>query len=204
MKRIKLNFAQFKPINLVEKTKFVVMSMEGNINFTTPSPALADVLTEANALLTAIGLAEQGTKAQKHDRDEKAADLVVTLTQLAGYVTNVAANKESVMLSSGFDLERARTPVGLLGVVENLRTKMTGVTGEVEVKAKKLRGAAAYKLQMTLTPDEENSWVLVATIVKARTMMTGLPSLTVHYFRMAGIGASGQGPWSEVADGFAK
>lgn len=204
MKRIKVDFSHFKSLELAEKASFVIESMTGNVNFTTPSPTLAAMLTETNGLFTAITKAEQGTRAQKKDRDDKTIALAVSLTQLAGYVTSVAGSNETAMLSSGFDLERAKTPIGPLGQVENVRIRTTGVTGEVDIRCKKLRGAYVYEVQMTLTPDVEASWLPAATVTKARVLKIGLPSLKVHYFRIAGIGTSGQGPWSEVADGFAK
>lgn len=203
MARIRFDFGKLVPVDLGEKCKFILLKMTGNAFFTTPSPTLAAVLAKLDELLDAITKAEQGSKADKKKRDDVADELIELLLQLGGYVTSVAGNKEQVLLSSGFDLESSRIPVGPLGQVQNVRTKTTGVQGEIEIRWKKLRGAYTYQVQMTLTNEVEASWKTVATVPRARLLKENVPSMQVHYFRIAGVGTSGQGPWSEIANGFA-
>lgn len=204
MKRIKFNFATMLLLVLADKAKFIILMMTGNAFFTTPAPALADVLAKVNELLVAITKAEQGTKADKQERDDLGTELVILLNQLGYYVMNIAAGKEQVLLSSGFDLENDRTPIGPLGQVLNVNAKMTGVEGAIDLKWKKLRGAKFYTVQVTTTPEVAASWTQLAIVPRSRVLLTEMPSLQVRYFRVAGTGTAGQGPWSEVADGVAR
>ncbi len=203
MRRIRFDFGRLVPVDLAEKCKFILLSMSTSAFFTTPLPTLATVQAKQTELVDAITVAEQGSKADKQKRDDLANELIELLLQLGGYVTSVGGNKEQVLLSSGFDLESARVPVGPLGQVLNVRTKTTGVQGEIEIRWKKLRGAYTYLVQMTLTNEVEASWKTVATVPRARLLKENVPSMQVHYFRIAGVGTSGQGPWSEIANGFA-
>ncbi|MFN0031641.1 MAG: hypothetical protein ACKVOR_05725 [Flavobacteriales bacterium] len=204
MGKIRLDFGRLKPVELGEKAKLIVLMMSGNAFFTTPSPTLAAILVLADDLFLLISKAEQGSKADKQARDDKADELIEALTQLAGYVTSIGGIKDQVLLSSGFDLEKPKTPIGPLGAVLDVRTKTTGVIGQLGVRWKKLKGAHIYLVQITQTPGVESSWVTIANVPRTRLMREGVVSMQVFYFRICGIGTAGQGPWSEVADGYAR
>ncbi|MFN0031548.1 MAG: hypothetical protein ACKVOR_05260 [Flavobacteriales bacterium] len=88
--------------------------------------------------------------------------------------------------------------------VLNVSSKMTGVEGVIDLKWKRLRGAKFYTVQVTATPEVAASWTQLVIVPRSRVKLTEMPSLQVRYFRVAGTGTAGQGPWSEVAEGIAR
>ncbi|MBL7981237.1 MAG: hypothetical protein JNL52_05445 [Flavobacteriales bacterium] len=53
-------------------------------------------------------------------------------------------------------------------------------------------------------PSDEKGWELVTVSTRSSAKVTGLPSGKVSYFRVAGIGTKGMGPWSQVVSTLVK
>ena len=75
---------------LIGKTTSVVTAMTGNKWFPSPSPTLAVVTTDNNALSTAENLASSKLKGTVADRNAKRAIVAGDLKQLVAYVEGVA------------------------------------------------------------------------------------------------------------------
>jgi hypothetical protein len=72
--------------------------------------------------------------------------------------------------------------------------------GSVDVAVDRVRGAGSYLVQKSQTPDTPGSWQQAAISTKSSCTVTGLTSGQHYWFRVAAIGAAGQGPWSDQAD----
>ncbi|MFN0033179.1 MAG: hypothetical protein ACKVOR_13545 [Flavobacteriales bacterium] len=172
--------------------------------FVTPPIAMGAFATMITDTRNAISRAEQGTQADRAARDAQEELLVETLEELAVYVELTAKNDEAWALLSGFELRKDPTPIGPLGQVQNLKSITTNVVGEIKLKWKVIYGARTYVVQVSDNPTVETGWTQAGIASRAQQIVNGLPSLTRKYFRVAAIGAAGQGPWSDIVEGFAR
>jgi hypothetical protein len=107
-------FDRYRDTELDVKAKFIVDSMTDNPNFTTPVPALADVTAATTAYIAALSNAESGGKSQLAIKNQARLQLEELLNKLALYVEAYGKSDEVILLSSGFNLAKTVTPVGIL------------------------------------------------------------------------------------------
>jgi hypothetical protein len=87
----------------------------------------------------------------------------------------------------------------------DVRAFISDHTGRVDLTWAPVDPAVTYHIQWTAgDPTDEKSWQLVAVSTRSSAKVTGLPSGQVSYFRVAGIGTKGMGPWSQVASTLVK
>jgi hypothetical protein len=100
---------------LIVDTQTILTSMTGNPGYTTPDPTLAAVTTAMNDFATALANAADGGATLTAIKNDKRAALVGLLRNLANYV-QVACNGDlTVLMSSGFPIQKPqRSPIGVL------------------------------------------------------------------------------------------
>jgi len=69
--------------------------------------------------------------------------------------------------------------------------------GSVTVKWEPVRGAMSYQLEHTTDPNVPSSWVNHTNTTRSEALYTGLASGTRMWFRVRGLGAAGEGAWSD-------
>jgi len=77
---VKMGLSQMPIEKKIVKTRFIVASMTGNANFTTPSPTLAIITTNVNALEAASIAAKGGGKDDTANMRAKEAVLDLSLS----------------------------------------------------------------------------------------------------------------------------
>lgn len=195
-KLVVLGLAQLSVPQKIEFARFVVTSMTGNANFGTPSPTLASVTTNINALETAYVAARGGGHDETTAMHAKELLLELSLKALAGYVEPIAnanpVNAEAIITSAGMRVKKGPAPK------ENgFRIALNGNVGEVLLRTD-FESRAAFRWQKSLTPYVESSWMDMHLGTQASYVATGLTSGTVYYFRVAKIDRHGQNDWSMV------
>jgi hypothetical protein len=202
MAKVKLDL---KNLTIPQKVQFlqqVVTAMTGNANFTTPVPALAVITSKATDLETKFNdaqgarqTAQQKTTLQNTaDRD---ADLAIT--QLAAYVENTSAGDAAKIQSAGMDVRAAGAPVGALPAPAALSATVGDNDGEIDLDWDNVKGATSYTVQRSPDPITPTSWQQAIIVTKSKGTVTGLVSGTKYWFRVAAVGAAGQGAWSDPA-----
>jgi hypothetical protein len=191
-----------KNMTVPQKIQFarqVVIDMTGNANFTTPAPTLASITTAATALETAYNSAQtarQVAKSQTANQDAKSLALDLLLAQEANYVENTSGGDRTKITSSGFGVRNPATPIGILDMVTNLAVAPSQSEGSADLKWKKVRGAKSYVIERA--PDGGSLvWDSIATPTKAKASVNTMTPGVKYWFRVSGVGAAGQGPWSE-------
>ena len=83
--------------------------------------------------------------------------------------------------------------------LENLKARHGGKHGEIYLKGSPVKSAKSYDIEICEgDPSVEENWRHAAVAVQASKMLvTGLTPGRVYWFRVSGIGANGQGPWSQ-------
>lgn len=204
--KIKLGLNRLPVADKIILADKIVTSMTGNPNFVTPVPALVD-LTAAKTALQAANNDAQIQRQQSKTATEVAADaakaLDLKLTQTALYVENVSAGDVAKILSAGMDVKDAAAPIGQLRAPMNLYAEVGGGDGEIDLNWEPVRGANSYKIQMTTDPNVPDSWAFKMNVTESFAVIKGLTSGTKYWFRVAAVGAAGQGDFSDPAAKYA-
>ena len=193
---VTLGLARLPIAKKITMTRFIVTSMTGNTNFTTPSPALASITANVNALETAHIAAQGGGIDNTAFMHVKEATLDLSLKLLGAYVEGIAntspSNAEAIVLSAGMNLKaKGKKPP------RDFDVKVTGNPGEIKLVRQGIR-RGSYEFQMTTDPITEASWQKIYTGTVSRYVKSGLTSGTRYYFRATSIDKNGQSPWSVV------
>jgi hypothetical protein len=168
--------------------------MDNNPNFPDPPEALAAVQKLLPEAQTAINNASRRDKEMVSIKNDKKAQLVGLLSILAEYVTNTCNGDKSMLLSSGFELTRAKgerplTPVSSLQVTIDKPHEAT-------TRIKRVIGARVYIHQYTMDPLTDDSVWTDALVTDTSHTFTDLPSAVKHWFRVVVVGANGQKEYS--------
>ena len=179
----------------IVKTRFIVSSMTGNANFTTPSPTLAIITANVNALESASLAAKGGGPDDTANMYAKEVMLDLSLKSLGAYVEGIAnaspLNAVAIILSAGMEV---KAKGGQAAIDFAVQPKGQG-TVNVRCKASP---RAVYEFQMSTDPNNAANWQRISSSTRGRIVKDGLVSGLRYYFRAAVTNKNGQGPWSEV------
>ena len=199
MKKVKMYFRKLSIPEKIQKARNLVARMDGNVSFSNPVPSLTEVSKAADALENAYEEALNGGKLQIAQQRQCESVLDTLIVSLAGYVQSASFGDETVIISSGFDVHKDRSPVRNIGTPQNISGKAGAKDGEVAVSWDRVPGAKAYNIQMS--PDGNNSWTFCGTATRSQFLCTGLDSGSKCFFRVAAIGPLGQSGWSDPGFG---
>jgi hypothetical protein len=174
--------------------RHVVLVMTGNTWFPSPSPALATVTTDLDALESSQATALTRAKGSAAARNLKKKTVQVDLKALAAYVSTIAAQNAdkatAIILSAGMkpkDYTRpAKAPLAAL---------MGPTPGEILLRAKAVGRGAAYEWQYS--PDGK-TWVAAGTTTVANTSIQGMTAGTTYQFRFRATLKQVTGNWVQI------
>jgi hypothetical protein len=172
----------------------VINAMTGNASFPNPTPSLATVSADLAAYEAAEAQVVTRVKGAAVTRNAKYTVLHTDLEHLMGGVQQVAdanpANAQSIIEGAGFAIRRtASRPKSALTAL------LGGVPGSVKLVAKAVAQRASYEWQYST---DQKTWTNAPTSLQAKTVVTGLTSGTVFYFRFRGVTKTGEGAYSQV------
>ncbi len=195
MKKVKMYFGSLTIPEKIQKARNLVAHMDANENFPNPEPPLAELITAANVLEKAYEEALNGGRIQIAAMRQSAAVLNMLVVSLAGYVQCVSRGDESIILSSGFEVQNPKSPSRAASTPEHVNGAFGNHEGEVELRWNKVRGSKAYNIEISL--DGLSDWKPCGTATRARLFLKGLESGVKYFFRVAAIGPLGQSGWSD-------
>ncbi|MGZ4035908.1 MAG: fibronectin type III domain-containing protein [Bacteroidia bacterium] len=124
--------------------------------------------------------------------------LLLSLKLLAAYVEGIGnaspASAEAIVLSAGINLKRQPS-----AHANGFRLQAGSNPGEVQMRTDSDQ-RAVFTWEMTTTPADDASWLVISASTRAQFLATDLVAGTRYYFRVAKTGKDGQGPWSNVLD----
>jgi hypothetical protein len=192
--------AKLNAVQLLEKTNFIVERMTDNPDFPEPVPALDTVTDAMSALQSAVVAALDGGKTAMATRRVREKELRVLVNQLGDHVSSVARGNELLIRKGGFGVRRTPLPAPEPQSPRDLRALISDHKGRVDLRWLPAVPALTYHIEHSSTdPEVEANWKLVGVSTRSRYSVKGLPSGALSYFRVAGIGTAGVGPWSQVA-----
>jgi hypothetical protein len=192
-------------LQLIARATFVVESMTDNPAFPDPTPNLSAVSAAITALSDAQVAALDGGRTATALRNSRAADLRLLMKQLGGHVSSVAEGDELTIRSSGMGVRRPGEPAPEPDSPKDLRARISEHKGRVDLRWQPVPSAVTYHIEHSSTdPEVEANWKLVEVSTRSRMAVKNLPSGQVSYFRVAGFGTAGMGPWSQVSSTLVK
>lgn len=167
------------------KALFIVESMLGNQHFPNPFPALSEIAAAVSELQTAALNAMNGGKKAVAVLHQEEAKLVRLLIAIGHYVEGIAnkdlQNRESIIISAGMEFKKVH-----IRKASNFKVKNTEMPGQVKLRTRYLN-RVSYIWQQSTNPDDDASWMTVATTLKASLIISNLAVGTRYWFRVAGI-----------------
>jgi hypothetical protein len=182
--------------SLITFAQSVATSMLANpTSFPSPTPTLASVQADINALVTAETAVLARTKGAVEIRNAKLAVVKGDLENLKTYVQATAdaanpSNAAAMIESAGLTLRKvtARDKAAL-------SIKQGAVSGAVGLTAKAAGKRAAYDWQYST---DQKTWTSLPPTIQAKTAVSGLTAGTMYYFRVQPLLPTGEGNWGDV------
>jgi len=202
--KVSTNFStgKYTDTGLSTKTSYVVEKMTGSTSFANPTPPLKEVTDANNAYIGALGKVEYGSKEDTVIKNNLRAALVVLLKLLADYVQTTSNGDEAIILSSGFDVNRKPSTVGILDKPVNFSVKPGKNKGSMTVGCDKVDSANYYEIEYTEAPVTATSVWRQHTSTKSKTDMDGFISGVEYAYRMCGAGSNPARVWSDIIYSF--
>jgi hypothetical protein len=183
---------------LIADVGSIIAGLTGNASYTTPAPALAAVTTALNAFTTALADIDSagGGVTLTATKNDRRADLVALMRELASYVQVTCKGDLTVLLSSGFPIQKPqRNPIGVLPPPSNLTVTLGSHSGELDAAASPVFGAAVYNWRIS-TAANPSAVVQSAQTTAASNSFTGLTPGVVYNVEANAVGAAGPSDWS--------
>lgn len=201
MTNVKMGLAGLKPADLLAKAGKIVGEMDGNALFPNPTPSMADLTAEVDALREWINKAAFGDRRAIEQRKVHVEALIRMLRQLALYVGMVANGDPNIILAAGFEVRRRIEGAAPMGIPINLRAMRSDYAGKVLVQWGAVSRARSYLVEMCSTDPSQAgaSWTIVGSTTRSRSEVSNLQAGQYYWFRVRAIGASAESPYSDVA-----
>jgi hypothetical protein len=203
MTKVKKSFSttDYTDLELLQKAKHVHSKMEGNSNFATPSPTLAELDAAITKFDTSMNNQRRGMPETTAYKNQCRKELATLLAKLAKYVEDVAAGDDSIALSSGFDLYQKPTTPGQLPIPQNITAKASEKGGSVILKWDKIDNAYSYLIKYY----EEGTLSDTAKIASCTSANIEIPDLISgkkYNFMVAGVGSDPSRNWCKPVSTF--
>ncbi|MEA5405684.1 hypothetical protein VB776_22285 [Arcicella sp. DC2W] len=196
--KIIISFTKLRDDDLDTKSLVILNSLTGNANFSNPQPSLADIAASRDAYINALSANETGGKQQTLVKNEARKNLEAKLRLLGLYVQANCNNNEVIAQGSGFDIQKSRTPTGILERPTNFKVENGPASGTLVASSDKVDGAKTYVYQITTAPVSDNSiWQTEYASTKTH-MFVGLTPGTQYAVKMAGIGVEPMLIYSDI------
>ena len=190
-RRVVKTFKKLSDANLLAFGRNVTASMAAAVAiFPTPVPDLAGINTDLDDFADLVQTAASRDKIQVQLKNQSRFNLMLILSQLANYV-NAVTTDPSLLIQSGFDLNKLPAPVELGAPTRMVLTDGPN-NGNLTLKFRKAKGASSYLHQYTTDAlQPEISWVSTAATTTTYTF-TGLTRGLTYYVRAVAIGRNQQ------------
>lgn len=202
MAKIKLGLRDKDVSEKIQLSKDVETGMTGNVNFPTPDPPIATLVTArttAETSLTSYNAAKIDADMKKTLLDNAEADLEQVLKNMANYVEGRASGDVAMIQSAGMDTMSGKTPPQVPAQVLIKEITESNISGQLIIKWGRISNAKSYRVDMNLDVNIPDGWEEVDTITKTKLIVNGLNSGVKYWFRVQAIGAAGRGAWSDPA-----
>lgn len=128
-------------------------------------------------------------------------ELLSATRQLASYVQGHCQDDLVILLGSGFDAVKAKSPSQVPATPENQRLNATGITGEMQLKFDRVQYAVNYTVQTAESSD--GPWVDQGLSTASRVTLDGFTPGKIYWGRACANGSQGTSDFGGPATGMA-
>jgi hypothetical protein len=187
---------------LINDTNVILTAMAANsVIYPTPSPTLTVIQAVLTTFNAAVAKAAVGTQADTSAKNNQRLVLVGMMRQLASYVQTASKGDMTNLLLSGFPTQKPeRQPIGPLPAPANLTVAAGMHSGQIEVQANPVFGAASYTWRAM--PATTGASAVTLQTTAANATLTGLTPGVNYTITVNAIGAAGASEWSNPASLF--
>jgi hypothetical protein len=202
MNKVKAGLRGLNPLEKATRAAIVYNHMNGNPDFPTPSPSMAQFhaayieLKEAN-----LAALDRGRRAIAR-RDSAVQRMNEYLTRLAGYVNSTCLGDTLKLAGSGFELVKRAEPISSLNRPEQLQVRPTAFPGQLKLHWERVPGALIYQVERALhAHGEPEQWERVRLTSRPQLILDGFAPYVQETFRVCAVGTKTQSPYSPPAFG---
>ncbi len=197
--RINASFGRYSDAKLDNKSREIGSAISDNEYFKEPTPTVAELLDANSTFTEALTAAASGDRFAVAEKNKARKVLEELLLQLSGYVTMIAAGDRTILISSGFDLEKEAEEV-MLVAPRSINVASGANSGEIQVKISGAKGNRSYLFEYTADPITDTSIWEIQPNTKVKHLFTGLVPGKKYWFRVAVVGKGGAKMYSaEIA-----
>jgi len=195
--KVKAGLSGIPISTFILKVRHIISVIVSSGNFPNlPHPA-AEILSDVDTLAELQGQVVAGNRIQVPSRNALVASVRTKMTANAAHVNGVATGQPSLLLSSGFELEKERTPRGIPSAVAKISCKSIQPSGRVKIFWSASKERDYYVLERRI--GEQGTWETVKISPKVNHTISGFPIRQDVSFRVAAVNSAGMSPWSKVA-----
>jgi hypothetical protein len=184
--------------DLIVDVNGVITGLTGNASYATPVPGIPVIQGALDAFTGAIADSEAagGGVTLTAIKKDKRGILVGFMRELASYVQVTCKGDLTVLLSSGFPIQKPqRNPIGTLPAPSSLTVALGMQTGELDAAVAPVFGASIYNWRIS-TAAAPSVVLQSAQTTAASNSFTGLTPGVVYNVEANVVGAAGPSDWS--------
>ncbi len=198
--RVSLGFSRSSDGNLVNASETVLAEMYNQSAFASPPVTAVDLRESISAFTGAMAMMANGGPASTANKNNRRAELITLMKDLAFYVQMASNNDLATLLSSGFEAVSTNRTRETLPAPEYVTVK-NGQSRQSLTTAQPVKNARGYEMQYAPVDDAGTSgeWINVPFTTSSRNIpVDGLVSGKMYIYRVRAMGGlTGQSDWSE-------
>jgi hypothetical protein len=200
MKKVKvsvdLSDHRFSDKELTVKADYVLLSLTGNPNFPTLTDQLVVLKTKNDNFRSLLAQMEEGNRKVTPEKNQAREDLEKTLRSLAWKIQDISDGDETKIKSSGFDINRTPSPVGMLDQPINVIVKQGRVSRSLDVSWNPVDHSLSYVVRYAIAPLTNTSVFSTVIATKTNTTLNDLDLKESYLVQVAGVGSEPTRVWS--------
>jgi hypothetical protein len=181
---------------LITDINTILTAMTGNPDYTTPSPTLVIIKAALDSFIAALANAADGGITLTAIKNDRRADLVAVLRELANYVQVACVGDLTVLLSSGFPIQKPQHyPIGTLPAPTNIALALGILSGQLDATMLPVFGAAIYNWRLSAA-SAPTVILQTAQTTSASYTFSDLTPGVIYTIEANAVGSAGPSDWS--------
>jgi len=179
------------------KTETIATNLADNPDFPTLKVTAGEIKTQGDIYRGWLARMPEGNKQVTLSKNQSRALLEGMLGDTALKVQDLSGGDEKFILSTGFDVKRKPTPVGLLERIDKVVANPGPSRRSLEISWDVVPNAYMYELEYTEAPSTDDSKWIHTSNTKRKIVIEGLTRGKAYAFKVAAAGSDPGRVWSD-------